>query len=120
MDDSAIWSVDQLAANNLAVSLGLQLTSDQIRRVAGHFSDHRRSACEWAIQRAHEKILEKMEADSMEMARRYDAPWMDGFRRAEELVMTISPDELADINPKPMVSKGQVLRQMVRQARKAH
>ena len=61
-----------------------------------------------------------MEEDSMEMARRHDAPWMDGFRRAEELVMTISPDELADFKPKRIVSKGQVLRQMVRQARKAH
>ena len=120
MDDSAIWSVDRLAASNLAVSLGLRLTSDQIERVAEHFSDHRLSAYEWAIQQALEKIVGRMEEDSMEMARRHDAPWMDGFRRAEELVMTISPDELADFKPKRIVSKGQVLRQMVRQARKAH
>jgi hypothetical protein len=117
MNESNIWSIDRIAANNLAIHLGLELGADQMERMAGHFADHRIGAGKWAVEKAQARIVERLEAATMEHGRHHGEAWMDGFMKAEQIVLTLSPREIAELDPGPPLSKGRLLRQMMRRAR---
>lgn len=117
MNESNVWSIDRIAANNVAIHLGLELGADQIERMAQHFADHRVSAGDWAVGKAQARIVEKLEAATMDHGRHHGEAWMDGFMKAEQVVLTLSPREISEPDPGPPLSKGRLLRQMVRRAR---
>jgi len=119
MDDSVVWSVDRLAANNLLLNLGLKLGEQQAEQVAAHFAKHRLSAYTWAGEKVHSHVMEELETASMRRPfRESSEDWAEGYRYAEEVVMTLSP-ALPDIESGQGPSKGQLLRAMVRDARRS-
>lgn len=120
MDDSTIWSVDRLAANNLLLNLGLKLGEEQAEQVAAHFARHRLSAYTWAGEKMHDHVMEELETASMRRSfRESSEDWAEGYRYAEEVVMTLSPDTLVDVESGQGRTKGQLLRAMVREARRS-
>jgi len=118
MSESDIWSVDRIAANNLAVDLDMIFEPEQIERIADHFSRHRLSAAQWAAERMHARIVTMLESESMRLAQEHDEDWTQGYMRAEQVVMTMPAGELLGIDHREPKSKGQILRAMVRQAKR--
>jgi hypothetical protein len=118
MDQTSLWTVDKLAATKLLAALGLDITDEQIDRVARHFAQHRQDLTSWAAERAQSSIVRTLETASPDMFVRESDQWASGFRFAEQLVMTANPQELLDLGPERPLSKGRILRSMVRQARR--
>lgn len=118
MSESDIWSVDRIAANNLGVSLGVTFNKDQIERIADHFALHRLRAAQWAAERTHANIVQVLETESLRLAQQHDEEWSQGFMRAEQAVMTIATGDLLGVERHEPKSKGQILRAMVRQAKR--
>jgi len=119
MTESYIWSVDSIAAGNLLLSLGLKLCPEQELMIAEHFARHRRDAHEWAAERARDRIVSKLETASLELGPRSSDDWSQGFQRAEQTVLTMTPDDLVGAEVGKARSKGQVLRALVRRAKAA-
>ncbi|WP_139139457.1 hypothetical protein [Sphingobium phenoxybenzoativorans] len=117
MDDSRVWSVDRLAAKQLLAGLALEYTDDMEDVVAQHFARHRRSCSTWAAERVHSNVLRKLEDGSAIYFQRECDKWTDGFRFAEQQLMSVDPEELLETTPVETWTKGQYLRAMVRQAR---
>ncbi len=118
MSDSDVWSVDSVAANSLNARLGGGFSDEQVEAIARHFARHRRMACEWATERAYGTILQMLEKASLELLFDKSEEWGNGFQRAEQLVMELTPEDLLGIVPGSERTKGQFLRAMVRQARR--
>ncbi len=118
MSESDIWSVDRIAANNLGLSLGMVFDKDQIERITDHFARHRLTAAQWAAERTHSNIVHQLENESMRLAQQHDEIWSEGYRRAEQVVMTMLAGELLGVDRREPRSKGQILRAMVRQAKR--
>lgn len=119
MTESHIWSVDRIAAGNLLISLGVKLDPADELLIAEHFARHRQDAHEWAAERARDRIVSKLEAASLELCPRSSDDWSQGFQRAEQMVLTMTPNELIGTDVGKARSKGQVLRALVRHARAA-
>lgn len=119
MTESKVWSVDRIAAGNLLLSLGLKLDPDDESLIAEHFARHRRDAQEWGAERARDQIMRKLETASLELCHRSSDDWSQGFQRAEQMVMTMTPNELTGAEVGKARSKGQVLRALVRHAKAA-
>lgn len=117
MVDSSAWTVDRLAANTLLTKLKLEATADMVDLAAQHFAEHRRNSIGWAAERAHSAIVRKLESPPPSHLDRENEHWMDGFRYAEQQILTTSPEDLLELAPEKARSKGQVLRALVRQAR---
>jgi len=119
MTESDLWSVDRIAAGNLLLSLGLKLDPGDESLIAEHFARHRRDAQEWAAERTRDRIMRKLETASLELCPRSSDDWSQGFQRAEQMVMTMTPNELTGAEVGKPRSKGQVLRALVRHAKNA-
>mgnify|MGYP001555386164 FL=1 len=119
MTESNIWSVDRIAAGNLLLSLGVKLDPADELLIAEHFARHRRDAQEWAAERARDRIVSTLETASLELCPRSSDDWSLGFQRAEQMVMTMTPNELIGTEVGKARSKGQVLRALVRHAKAA-
>ncbi len=113
------WSADRLAAANLLAQLKPDAPDDMIDAVARHFADHRRSMVQWAGERTQSAIVEAMEAASTGYFAQRSEEWVRGFCQAEEIIFTLNPKELAELEPAPPRSQGQILRSMVREARRS-
>ena len=118
MIDSSIWSVDRIAANKLAASLGSDYREDQIELIAEQFAQHRRSAYTWIAERIRDNLLERLSSASRGLFNRKSDEWTSGYREAEHIAMTMDTNELMGLEYRPARSKGQILRAMVRGARK--
>ncbi|HEY1125206.1 MAG TPA: hypothetical protein VGE65_06205 [Sphingobium sp.] len=118
MNNATHWSVDRLAASNLLAQLKLEASDDLIDLVTRHFAEHRRNLVGWAAERTQSAIVEQMEAAATSLFQHHDEDWIRGFSQAEEFVFTIEPKALLDLEPSPPRSQGQILRSMVRQARR--
>ena len=118
MSESDIWSVDRIAANNLGVSLGMIFNKEQTERIADHFALHRLRAAQWAAERTHSNNVQVLESESMRLSQQHDEQWTQGYMRAEQVVMTMPAGELLGIDRREPKSKGQILRAMVRQAKR--
>ncbi len=118
MAESQIWSVDRIAAADLLKSIGVEDNAERTEQVARHFARHRRTTCQWAAERVHGNILEGLERASLDLLLDHDDRWADGFHRAEQMVMTMIPEELLGIQQRPERTRGQYLRTMVRSARR--
>ncbi|HEY6868973.1 MAG TPA: hypothetical protein VI199_04350 [Novosphingobium sp.] len=111
-------AVDTLAASNLLTRLGLEQSPQLLAAVAGLMATHRVSAIEWAAERAHETIVQQLEARSLDLLGDHNEDWASGFRYAEQVVWGLTATELLGELPARTMSKGQVLRSMLRQARR--
>lgn len=118
-NDSKPWSVDRLAADNLAVNLGVKFGDGDLSLIAEHFARHRLEAYEWAAERVRSSLIAKLESASHELFQQRRAEWIDGFIFAEQLLLAIEPNELTGIPAGQARTKGQVLRTMVRRAKHA-
>ena len=118
MDDSGIWNVDLTAARGLLAALNLEATDDALKTAAGHFSAHRRSSYTWAADRVHSKTVDNLETVSRQEFAHRDGQWTDGFRFAEQCVLELMPEELLELGEERTQSKGQILRSMVRKAKR--
>lgn len=117
MSDSTAWSMDRLAAQNLLARLNVETTAGNLELAAEHFARHRDDAIGWAAERAHARMVKALEAAGPMHFSNRSEDWAEGFRFAEHQVATILPEELLDLGPARIRSKGQVLRALVRQAR---
>jgi hypothetical protein len=117
MAESNFWSMDRLAATNLLASLKLEASAETLDMVAEHFARHRQSSIGWAAERAHSHMTRRLEAASTTYFAERSEEWADGFRFAEQQIATTMPEELLELGPDRMRTKGQVLRALVRQAR---
>ena len=101
MGDISIWTVDHLAASNLVAESGLQLSPEQTDLMSVHFARHRLDAYDWAVEKIRSQLIRVMEAESMRLGEKTSHGWRDdwaeGFRRAEQVVMTMTNDEMLDI-----------------------
>ncbi|WP_159872634.1 hypothetical protein [Novosphingobium sp. 9U] len=120
MSDSRVWSIDRVAAAGLLNSLGIAGTPEAIEAAARHFSSHRSCAQDWAAERARSTAIDALEAASVQQFTRRSSDWAEGFRCAEEILMVMTAKELVPVNMAEPRSTGQVLRSMVREARRAN
>jgi predicted amidophosphoribosyltransferase len=119
MDHATHWSVDKLAASNLLAQLKIDASDDLIDLVTRHFSEHRRNLVGWAAERTQSAIIEAMESAAASLFTHRDEQWTRGFSQAEEIIYTLEPKALLDLDPGAPRSQGQILRSMVRQARRS-
>jgi len=117
MDHATHWSVDQLAASNLLAQLKLDASDELTDLITRHFAAHRRSLVSWAAERTQSTIIEAMEAAAPTLFAHRDEAWIRGFNQAEEIIATLQPKALLDLDPGVPRSKGQYLRSMIRQSR---
>lgn len=118
MDHATHWGVDKLAASNLLAQLKIDASDDLIDLVTRHFSEHRRNLVSWAAERTQSAIIEEMESAAPSLFTHHDEQWIRGFSQAEEIIYTLEPKALLDLDPEVPRSQGQILRSMVRQARR--
>ena len=118
MDDSGIWNVDLMAARGLLAALNLEASDAALKTAAGHLSAHRRSSYKWAAERVHSKAVDNLETVSRQEFAHRDGPWTDGFRFAEQCVLELVPEELLEVRQERTQTKGQILRGLVRKAKR--
>ncbi len=119
MGEIAIWDVDRLAAETMLKSIGVEATPDALASAARHFARHRREMIDWGARRARRQITQMLDMTPPPDHGRLLDGWTQGFHEAEIRVATMGDDELLDLGPEITRSRGQILRQMVRQARAA-
>ena len=119
MDESNAWSVDRIAASNLLTNLQLEASAANLERVERHFAQHRQSAMEWAAKRAQSSIIEQVEAAARRYFPHHSGDWAAGFCCAEQQIATIGAREMLQVETGKAASKGQILRRLVRHARKS-
>ncbi|MET3763140.1 hypothetical protein [Sphingomonas sp. UYEF23] len=117
MNKSSVWIVDQLAAARVIRELNLSVTESGINRLAELLADHRLDAMDLAISRTQLTISNAIR-DLLGRNRHKSGEWSDGCRSAEMAILTDTLDAIQIMRPKQTRSKGQVLRSLMRQARK--
>ena len=113
------WSVDELAARKLLAALELGETDALVDEVARLFAEHRVNIAGWSAEKVHAGLIRTLEEASPSIFAHHNEDWARGFRGAEELVITTNPLDLLDIEPDQPRSQGQILRSLVRQAKKS-
>jgi hypothetical protein len=111
------WSIDRIAALNLLADLGLEHSAENIAKATRHCADHRRHAIRWAAEKAHGTIVGRLEDAATAEFLREHPERAEGYRFAEQQVMTAAPRDLLQLAPEESPSKGQILRHLVRRAR---
>lgn len=118
MGELRFWEIDRLAASNLLARLEIEVTPAIVEEVAMEFARHRQDVERWVAERVQSQIVSKLEERSIRDFGRMDESWNSGFSAAEELIATLMPNDLLDQPYGKAPSKGEVLRSMVREARK--
>lgn len=118
MHESQRLEVDNLAAKALLGSLGLEATPEHLNLAAAQLAEHRNSYVSWLLGRAHSKIVEILETRFRECLDRKSEDWVAGYQFAEQEVARLMPEDLAGLVQDRPRSKGQILRSMVREARR--
>jgi hypothetical protein len=118
MGDGSVWEIDRLAAAELLALLRVTPEADWGKLAAKAFSKSRLQSYEWAARRVHDSVIKTLETESVETFERKEPIWTDGFRHAEECLMSKTPAELLEVVARPSKSKGQVLRSLFRTAKR--
>ena len=118
MTDTRCWEIDRLAAKRLLDCLTIEVTPAMIDEVATAFADHRAEVQRWTADRVQSRIIGVLEEQSVQDFAQRDADWANGFIAAEQMVARLSLNELLDQPHGKAQSKGQVLRSLMRGARK--
>lgn len=106
--------VDELAAHNLLIALGVSLSTSNLSTAAKHFRVHREGAESLQIERAQVSILEHLEAAFMKNSSLQEGDRAFGYASAEQEAMNWFYDNAPRNSERPPISKGKVLRSMVR------
>lgn len=117
MTDSGVWTVDQLAAARVVRELNLSLSAHDTERLAELLADHRFDALDFAISRARVTVSDAIR-DVLDRNRHKSGEWSDGCRSAEMAILTEMSGAIQNLKPKRTRSKGQVIRSLIRQARR--
>ncbi|MEN7536116.1 hypothetical protein [Aurantiacibacter flavus] len=118
MSATQYWEIDRLAANRLVDRLKIEANPEMVEEIAMEFAEHRAEVQHWVAHRVQSRIIGALEARSVQDFVQKDATWADGFIAAEHMVANLSINDLLDQPHGSAQSKGQVLRSMVRGARK--
>lgn len=118
MSESRCWEVDRLAARRLLSRLKIEAIPALVEEVAVLFAEHRKDSEHRVAGQVQSRLIRELEARSMQEFGRMNDYWANGFRAAEEVVASLSSNELLDQPSGKARSKGQVLRSIVRDARK--
>ncbi|MDE2621372.1 MAG: hypothetical protein KGL54_14525 [Sphingomonadales bacterium] len=117
MTNPDVWEVDRIAAAELLAALK-DAADEDLPRIAEAFARHRAQSHQWAAKRVHRAAIEALEnAASREMDRRNET-WADGYRFAEQCLWACNPAELLGTPGRPGATKGQILRSLIRTAKK--
>jgi len=113
--------VDRLAASRLLVRLNLASSPEVIEIVGQEFAAHRETTATGLVARVHQRIVDVLERCSIELlsSRSTSGEWAEGFACAEQAIAELEPEELLDEAPDMQLSKGQMLRYLIRSARKS-
>lgn len=117
MEDANVWEVDRIAASELLSLLKQTSEEDWGRVIAKAFSKSRFQNYQWAARRVHDSAIRVLELEAKEEFQRREAVWADGYRHAEECLMSQTPSDLLETVVPPPKSQGQLLRAMLRSAR---
>ena len=117
MDESEIWSVDRLAASNLLARLQLEATPDTLAQAERQLAEHRRTAMEWAAERAHASMVTALEDASQRYFPDRREDWCAGYRCAEQQAAAMTVPAMLRLTQGKAATKGQILRRLVRRAR---
>ena len=117
--DTTHWTVDQLAACNLLAALGVEATPEQLALTTSHISRHRQDQIGWAAERVHSRLVDMLEKVSTESFVHESEDFTQGFRYAEQQILTLDPRQLLELASERPRPQAQILRAMVRQARQA-
>ena len=120
MVENDCWDVDRLAASRLLASLKLEPTAEILQEAARHLARHRRESSAFSAERVRAKIVEDLEARSVDHLRSGSKShdWAMGVGFAELRVASLDLDDVTDQGLRKPRSKGTILRSMVREARK--
>lgn len=112
MGDIAI-GVDEVAAHNLLLALGLEASEDRIAEAAAHMRAHRTSAEHLLLDKARDDLFTHLES-AFRRFRTHDDHWNAGYAAAEtEAVNWFAARPYVDAVP-PARTKGDILRAMIR------
>lgn len=117
MEDANVWEVDRIAASELLSLLKQTSEEDWGRVIAKAFSKSRFQNYQWAARRVRDSAIRVLELEAKEEFQRREAVWADGYRHAEECLMSQTPSALLETVVPPPKSQGQLLRAMLRSAR---
>lgn len=118
MAESHVGHIDQIAAALLVRDIGLVLDGEQMGELERHLAKHRTSTLDLAVSRIQARISDAILRLVGEAQAYRSGDWSNGCRSAEAAVLAITSDVLYEIRPREARSKGQILRAMLRQARK--
>ena len=118
MAESRITHIDQIAAANLARDLGITLDLEQLSQLERHLADHRTGTIDIAMSRLQSKISDAVHQLISGVHAYRSNEWSDGCRSVEAAVLVITSDVLSEIRPREPRSQGQILRNMLHQARR--
>jgi transcription initiation factor TFIIIB Brf1 subunit/transcription initiation factor TFIIB len=102
--------IDDVAAHNLLIALGVKLTASNLAAVARHLKAHRESA-----EQAEESMLQHLEAVFMENDKLQKGDRASGYAAAQQEAMNWFFDNAVQHTEVPRASKGRMLRSMVRE-----
>jgi hypothetical protein len=114
MGDMPDWEIDRIAATKLIALIKEAPEEHWGRLTAEAFSQARIQNYDWAAKRVHETALKLLETCATDEFRRRDASWTDGYRYAEEYLSSQAPSELLGVDVRSPMTKGQVLRSLLR------
>ncbi len=117
MTESAIWSVDRIAAAELAADLGLPADEALISGIAERLARHRQDAHDWAAERVHANLMRRLDVAAVRLFERSSDAYANGFRAAEHEIIAVQPRELLELGPERVRSTGQVLRALMKTRR---
>lgn len=118
MGDAHYWEVDRMAAAELLATLKEHPEAEWGVIAAEAIAKTRRQSYEWAAQRVRQSALAVLEREASGAFQHKEATWTDGFRHAEKCLMATSPTQLLGVTTRPAPTKGQVLRALLRSAKR--
>ena len=115
-----VMRVDEVAAHNLLLALGLNASDANLRVAADHLAAHRVAAERFLLDKARADLLAHLESAFMRV-RVDEGSWSDGYGAAEhEALAWLAMRSHASAPPRAS-TKGRILRSMIRaRKRDAH
>lgn len=105
---------DEIAAHNLLIAFGIDPAAGNLEEAAKHFRTHRESAERLQMEAAAESLLKHLETAFMEHNELQKGEQGTGYAAAEQEAMNWFFDNAPKYLDIPSVSKGKLLRAMVR------
>lgn len=106
--------VDELAAHNLLIALGVSLSVSNLSTAAKHFKAHREGAESLQMERAQISIREHLETAFMENRSLQEGDRAFGYAVAEQETMNWFYENVPQKTERAPISKGRMLRSMMR------